>query len=131
MAELDRRSYLAAHAIEIEKPSLSAANSAAQRILALPQVSRATTLSNFITQDQDQKLKLIRNTAAKIDPSLDPERVEPSPTDQEIIRILSSAEDSLSTSAGSDRGPGADAARRLCQRTLLSACAAPGPARAG
>jgi hopanoid biosynthesis associated RND transporter like protein HpnN len=111
--ELGKDPQSAAHAIEIEEPTLSAANSTAQRILTLPQVSRVTTLSNFIAEDQDQKLKLIRNTAAKIDPSLDPERVEPSPTDQESIQILSSAADSLSTSAGSDRGLGADAARRL------------------
>jgi hypothetical protein len=71
------------------------------------------TLSNFVPQDQDQKIQLIRAAAKKIDPSVNPTNVEPPPTDQDNIEDLTATADSLTKSAGNDHGPGADAARRL------------------
>jgi hypothetical protein len=51
-------------------PDLAAADATAQQISALPQVSRAITSSNFIPPDQDARLKLVGDAAAKIGPSL-------------------------------------------------------------
>jgi uncharacterized protein len=101
------------NAIELEAPDLITADATARRIAALPQVSRTTTLSNFIPEDQDQKIKLIDSAAGKIDPSLNPDKVELPPTDQDNIEDLSSTADSLRKSAGNNDGSGGDAARRL------------------
>ena len=60
--ELKSDPQTGANAIELEAPDLSAADATARRIAALPQVSRTMTLSNFIPEDQDQKIKLIRMT---------------------------------------------------------------------
>jgi hypothetical protein len=109
-----------ANAIELEASNLSAADATAQRIAALPQVSRTMTLSNFIPEGQDQKIKLIHDAADKIDPSLTPEKVEPPPTDQENIEDLSSTSDSLTKSAGNNDGLGADAARSHWPRCLVT-----------
>jgi uncharacterized protein len=107
--ELRNDPQTGANAIELEAHDLVTADATARRIAALPQVSKTMTLSNFIPQDQDQKIELIRAAAKKIDPSVNPEKVEPPPTDQDNIDDLTATADSLTKSAGA----GADAARRL------------------
>src|SRR5215468_2632224 len=104
-----------ANGIDLVAPDLATANATAQRISALPQVSRAITLSNFIPQDQDVKLKLISDAAEKIGPSLNPKEVEPAPTDQENLDALAATADDLSKAAEDEQqaGPGAAAAKRL------------------
>jgi hopanoid biosynthesis associated RND transporter like protein HpnN len=111
--ELKSDPQTGANAIELEAPDLSTADATARRIAALPQVSRTMTLSSFVPENQDQKIKLIHDAADKIGASLNPEKAEPPPTDQENIEDLSATADSLSKSAGNDSGSGADAARRL------------------
>jgi len=104
-----------ANGIDLVAPDLATANATAQRISALPQVSRAITLSNFIPQDQDPKLKLISDTAAKIDPSLNPKELDGAPTDQETLDALAATASDLSKAAENSQppGPGAAAAKRL------------------
>ena len=111
--ELRNDPQTGANAIELEAPDLRAADAEARRIAALPQVSRTMTLSGFIPDDQDQKIELIRAAADTIDASLNPEKVEPPPTDQENVEALSSTADGLTKSAADNHGPGADAALRL------------------
>jgi uncharacterized protein len=113
--ELARDPRTGANAIDLLAPDLAAADAAAQRISALPQVSRATTLSNLVPQDQDAKLKLIGDAAAKIGPSLNPKEMEPSPADQENVDALAATAEDLSKAAEDEQqpGPGAAAARRL------------------
>jgi hopanoid biosynthesis associated RND transporter like protein HpnN len=111
--ELARDPRTGANAIDLVAPDLAVANATAQRIAALPQVSRAITLSNFIPQDQDAKLKLIGNAAAKIGPSLTPKEVEPAPTDQENVNALTATADDLAKAAENGQQPGAAAAKRL------------------
>ena len=103
------------NAIDLVSPDLAAADATAQRISTLPQVLRAITLSNFIPQDQDAKLKLISEAAAKMRPSLNPESMEPVPTDHENLDALAATADDLSKAAEEVQqpGPGAAAARRL------------------
>jgi hopanoid biosynthesis associated RND transporter like protein HpnN len=78
-------------------------------------VSRAVTLSNFIPQDQDAKLKLIGDAAAKIGPSLNPKELERAPTDQENRDALAATAGDLAKAAEDEQppGPGAAAAKRL------------------
>jgi hypothetical protein len=111
--ELARDPRTGANAIDLVAPDLAAANATAQRIAALPQVSRAITLSNFVPQDQDAKLKLIGNAAAKIGPSLNPEEVESAPTDRENVDALAATADDLAKAAENAQQPGAAAAKRL------------------
>jgi uncharacterized protein len=102
-----------ANAIDLVASDLAAASAMAQRVSMLPQVSRAITLSNFIPQDQDAKLKFISDAAAKIEPSLNPKEVEPAPTDQENVDVLVATADDLSKAAENGQQPGAAAAKRL------------------
>jgi len=113
--ELARDPRTGANAIDLVAPDLTAADATAQRISALPQVSRAITLSNFIPQDQDAKLKLIGDAASKIAPSLNPKDVEPAPTDQENLDALAATAADLSKAAEDEQqqAPGAAAAKRL------------------
>jgi uncharacterized protein len=113
--ELARDPRSGANAIDIVAPDLAAADATARRLSALPQVSRAATLSDLIPQDQDAKLKLIGDTAAKIGPSLNPREMDSTPTGQETLDALTATADDLSKAAEQDQqpGPGAAAARRL------------------
>ena len=123
--ELRNDPQTGANAIEIEANDLAGADAMAHRIGALPQVSQTMTLSSLVPQDQDEKIKLIHAAAAKIDASLNPEKVEEPPTDQDNISDLSGTSESLSKSAASGDTAGADAARRLAG--LLSKLAAAEP----
>ncbi|HEX3953378.1 MAG TPA: MMPL family transporter [Stellaceae bacterium] len=102
-----------ANAIEIMTPSLPAADALAQRLAALPQVSKTQTLSSLLPADQDKKLALIRPMAAKLLPALNPTRVQPAPTDRDNVQALVSTAGALSQFAQMSPGPGADAANRL------------------
>jgi hopanoid biosynthesis associated RND transporter like protein HpnN len=115
-----------ANAIEIETPDLRVADDTAKRLSALPEVTQATTLSQFIPQNQDEKIRLIRAAAQTIDASLNPEKVEGPPTDPQNIDGLKSTADKLSEAAGTNQGPGPEAARRLAGLLSKLAAAAPG-----
>jgi hopanoid biosynthesis associated RND transporter like protein HpnN len=123
--ELARDPRSGTNAIELVAADVVAADATAQRISALAQVSRATTLRNFIPQDQDAKLKFIGDAAAKIGPSLNPKEVEPAPTDQENVDALAATADDLSKAAEDEQQPGqgAAAAKRLAAllRQLVAA----------
>jgi len=111
--ELAKDPRAGASAIDILEPNLATADATAQRLAALPQVAQATTLTNLVPTDQDEKLKLIRAAAGEIDASLNPEKIEPPPTDADLVESLTSAAGQLTKIAGDMPGPGADAARRL------------------
>jgi uncharacterized protein len=116
--EIRKDPQTGANAIDIVAQDLTAANATAGRIAVLPQVSQTMTLSSLVPGDQDEKLKLIHDAAAAIDPSLNPADIQPPPSDQDNIEALASTADSLSKAAGNNRGPGADAARRLSSLLL-------------
>ena len=62
--------------------------------------------------DQDAKLKEIRQAAQKLDATLNPKEIDPPPTDQETLDDLNSTADLLIRVAADQAGSGADAARR-------------------
>jgi hopanoid biosynthesis associated RND transporter like protein HpnN len=111
--DLRRDVQTGANAIEIMAPNLDAAKTVAQRLSSLPQVTRTMTLDSLVPDDQDQKLELIRESAAAVEPALNPGQVAPSPTDAQNREALSGTAKELSTIAGDRAGPGAEAARRL------------------
>ena len=116
--ELRKDPQTGANSVEIMKPSLADAEATARRLAELPQVSQTRTLSNLVPGDQDEKLKLIREAAAAIDPSLNPKQTDPAPGDQENVEALTATADLLTKVAGNEQGQGAEAARRL-SRLLL------------
>jgi uncharacterized protein len=123
--ELRNDPQTGANAIEIEAPDLRTADATAKRLSSLAQVSRTTTLSNFVPTEQDQKIGLIRAAAKRIDPSINPEKIEPPPTDQQNIDSLRATAASLSKNAGALQSPAADTARRLGGELLKLAEADP------
>jgi hopanoid biosynthesis associated RND transporter like protein HpnN len=111
--ELRKAPSTGANAIDIVANDLDAANAAAHRISELPQVAQVRTLSAFIPDDQNAKLKAISDAAAALDGPLNPGKTISPPTDQDRAAALLAAADALAQAAGNRRGPGPDAARRL------------------
>jgi hopanoid biosynthesis associated RND transporter like protein HpnN len=102
-----------ANDIKALEPTLAAADQAAAKLRALPEVARVLTLSTFIPDQQEQKLPLIQNAAKTLDPALNPPTVNPPPTDAENVAIINSTVNALNRLADSALGPGAAAAKRL------------------
>jgi len=111
--ELAKDPRAGASAIDILEPNLATADATAQKLSALPEVAKATTLSSLVPTDQDEKIKLIAAAGQEIDASLNPEKVEPPPSDADLVDSLTTVGGQLTKIAGSNPGPGADAARRL------------------
>ncbi|MGB7035363.1 MAG: MMPL family transporter [Xanthobacteraceae bacterium] len=99
--------------IQILAPSLAAADQVAPKLRKLPEVARVVTLSNFIPDDQQQKLPLISDAAKTLDPVLNPAAPSPPPTDAQNVSMMNSTIDFLNRLAGTGTSGGAVAARRL------------------
>ena len=93
--------------------SLDEANSVAKRLAALPEVARTRTLSNFIPDDQEEKIAAIKLAARNLGPALNPPQRQPAPSDQDTVDAIRKTANDLSKVAGNATGPGADAARRV------------------
>ena len=110
--DLRRDPTTGTNAINIAAPSVQAAGEIAQKLKALPEVNRVTTIESFVPGDQAAKLALIADAAKVLDPMLNlPAR--PAPTDAEIVEALELRADGLTAPPRSKTGPGADAAKRL------------------
>jgi hopanoid biosynthesis associated RND transporter like protein HpnN len=114
-----------ANAIEIEAPDLQSADRLARQLGTIPQVSQVTTLSSFIPQGQQEKIKLIRAAAQTLRPSLESQKSQTAATDAQDIDSLNKTADGLLKAAGNNQGPGADAARNLAARLSRLAAADP------
>jgi len=113
--ELRRDPQAGGNSIEVLAPNLAAADTTAARLAKVPEVSRTLTLSNFIPADQEPKLAAIHAAAAKLDPSLSPQSLEPAPSDEETVAALTSAAEHLTQVAKDEKEGeiGSAAARRL------------------
>ena len=105
-----------ANAVDVVEANLASADATAKRLSSLPQVRQAKTLSNFVPDGQDEKLKLIHEAAASIAPSLNPDELETPPSDKDIVDDLKTTSAELVKVAAEKQGPGAQAATRLSQR---------------
>jgi uncharacterized protein len=101
-----------ANAVHVLTPSVAAAEQAARRLKALPEVDRVMTMADFVPADQKEKLAMIARAAATLDPVLRA-RPRPAPTDADNVAALQRGIDGLSKAAAGQTGPGADASRRL------------------
>jgi len=102
-----------ASAIDVLTHSEADAEKIEARLEKLPEVLRVMSLNSFVPQDQAAKLKLIAQAAKTLGPALNPDSVDPAPSDQENIDSLKSSVDALRRTAGDAKGPGAVASRRL------------------
>lgn len=102
-----------ANAINVMTHSEADAKKIEAKLEKLPEVSRVMSLDSFVPDDQPAKLKLIAQAAKTLGPALNPDSVDPAPSDQENVEALKSSVDSLRKTAGDGKGPGAVAARRL------------------
>jgi hopanoid biosynthesis associated RND transporter like protein HpnN len=100
---------LAGRTVEIKAPSLSEADALAKKIGKLPEVAKTMTLSSFVPEDQDAKLAQISQAAGSLNPVLNPQQVQPAPTDAETVSSLESTSASLAALA--KRAPGTQGAR--------------------
>src|SRR5207245_480699 len=93
-----------ANSAEVLRPTLADADSVAARLLKLPVVWRAITVSSLVPGEQEAKLAEIRKAAGVLDASLNPKTTEPKPNDEETITALASAAENLTQIAGEERG---------------------------
>ncbi len=101
------------NSVNVVLPSLDAANAAAGQLAKLPEALSATTLQNFVPQDQDKKLAAIQSLAGSLGPILQRPAANRPPSDAENVAALNEIADQLERIAGDAKGPGADAAKRL------------------
>ena len=100
--------------IDVLRPSLADATALAERLTQLPEVDRALTLASFVPGQQPEKLALIDDTALLLDPVLNPATSKPPPKDDEIVRAMLHAAESLEqVRASSPNAVIAQDARRL------------------
>jgi hopanoid biosynthesis associated RND transporter like protein HpnN len=93
--------------INVIAPSAAVAGPIAQRLAALPEVSRVVTLASFVPEGQAEKLELIRAAAQRLGPMLGVPAAPP-PSDEENRQALASTASLLRQAA-----PSSDAAQRL------------------
>ena len=106
------------NSINVIAPSLDEAAVTAERLRKLPEVSQATTLLNFVPQDQDKKLALIKDLGRRLGQAVQQPGASKPPTDPENMAALKSIADQLNKIAGNASGPGATAAKRLADTSL-------------
>jgi hopanoid biosynthesis associated RND transporter like protein HpnN len=102
-----------ANAINVMTNSDADAKKIAERMERLPEVLSVRWLDSFVPEDQPAKLKLIAQGAKVLDPALNPDSVDPAPSDAENVEALKGSAESLRKTAGEAKGPGAVASRRL------------------
>jgi hopanoid biosynthesis associated RND transporter like protein HpnN len=102
-----------ANAINVMTNSDADAKKIAARMEKLPEVLSVRWLESFVPDDQLAKLRLIAQGAKVLTPVLNPDSIDPAPTDAENVEALKGSVESLRRTAGDAKGPGAVASRRL------------------
>jgi hopanoid biosynthesis associated RND transporter like protein HpnN len=102
-----------ANAINVMTNSDADAKKIAERLEKLPEVLSVRWLESFVPEDQPAKLRLIAQGAKVLNPALNPDSIDPAPTDTENVDALKGSVESLRRTAGDGKGPGAVASRRL------------------
>jgi hopanoid biosynthesis associated RND transporter like protein HpnN len=91
----------------------------------LPEVLRVRWLESFVPEEQPAKLKLIAQGAKVLNPVLNPDSIDPPPSDDENVEALKGTAGNLRKVAGDAKGPGAMASRRLADALSKLAAASP------
>ena len=83
--------------------SLEAADAAAARLGAVPEVESARTLSSFVPKDQDDKLDILEEVAELVGPAFAADRAPP-PSEAETVEALLGLKEKLAVLAASEQG---------------------------
>lgn len=81
--------------LDVLAPSLAEAAKLANRLEQLPAVDHAITLASFVPERQDEKLAIIEDAALLLDPVLNPGPAKPPPSDDDTVRAMDRAAQSL------------------------------------
>ncbi|MCW2272582.1 MMPL family transporter [Rhodoblastus acidophilus] len=123
--DLKRDRNLEIDNIQLLAPNTAEAEKKAERLAQIPEVASVRTLMDMVPAQQDEKLALIAKTAAALKASLDPDEIQPAPTDAEIVDSLNEAaqrlEEAAKDSFNAGQEKGIAGARRLA--AALSALA--------
>ncbi len=111
--DLQKDPNTGANAINVLAPNEAAAKQVEQKLEKLPEVMRTMSLDSFVPDDQAAKLKLIAGGARVLNPAINPDQVDPAPSDEENVSALKGTAESLLKIAGDQQGSGAAASRRL------------------
>lgn len=106
--------------LETLAPSVEAARILADKLSELPEVHRAMTVATFIPEGQDEKLAMIGDVAMVLGPTLNPAKVLPAPSSEELVAAIGRLAGQLETVA-----PGHKPSQVLAGH--LKAIAAKGP----
>lgn len=106
--------------LETLAPSVEAARVLAEKFSALPDVHRAMTVTTFIPEGQDEKLAMIGDLAMVLGPTLNPAKVLPPPTPEDVLAAIARLAGQLEAVA-----PDHPPSQRLSQH--LKAIVAKGP----
>ncbi|CUW39196.1 putative membrane protein actII-3 [Magnetospirillum sp. XM-1] len=106
--------------VETLAPSVDAARVLAEKFEALPEVHRAMTVATFVPDGQDEKLAMIADVAMVLGPTLNPAKVLPAPSPEELLAAIVKLAGQLETVAPDHKPSQALAGR-------LKAIAAKGP----
>ena len=123
--DLTRQPGMTPNTISVLATSLDGAQALAAKLAGLPEVSRVVTLASFVPADQDDKLALIRDTARRFAPIINPRPPGPAATDAETIETLRRTAATLQRKAGAATGEANDGARRLAGQVTRLAEASP------
>ena len=99
--------------IDLLKPDLAQATSAAKALEDLPEVAHARTLEDFIPKDQDEKLALIDDAGFFFQNTMTSATGKAPPTPAETLEAIGKTAADLSGVAAGAVTPAADQARRL------------------
>jgi len=113
--ELRKDPNTGASAINILAPNVKEAEAVAEKMRALPEVSRVMTLESFVPEDQEAKLGLIKQAIPALSPNLDV-KPGPAPSDADGISAIKQTAEALRGIAEGNSGPGAMAAQRLAKQ---------------
>jgi hopanoid biosynthesis associated RND transporter like protein HpnN len=102
-----------ANAINVLTNSDADAAKIKARLEQVPEVLSVISLDSFVPDDQPAKLKLIAQGAKILNPALNPDSIDPAPSDQENVDSLKGSAEALRKVADDAKGPGAVASRRL------------------
>lgn len=110
-----------ASSINVLVPNEKDAQAMAEKLRALPDVTRVMTLDTFVPDDQQAKLGLIKQATPALAPNLNV-KAGPQPSDADSVAAIKQTAEALQGIAEGNSGPGATAAQRLAKilETLAS-----------
>ena len=113
------------YSIEILTPNLTAAQTLADKLSALPEVRQALTLASFVPDDQQAKLDILEQTKFLLGPIIDHATSLPAPSDDEERAALRNYAEHLRSFLAGPHGAALGTAAPLLQASIGKFLAGP------